>query len=251
MAYFAVPQELGWKNVIGGPVTQREVDRAIGKNACHARNESKSRTLSRDTMVAAFTSMSPSQQFVALFLFLVTFIACRNVPKEEISKVLARCQQDRMLPLITGVLGAGIVHCVYTTQIARSLSGLSGDCITLENAFGGKRLVSMAICEHLDILKAYLKVDYQQTAGKPFVVIAHFNLLMGSRKGVAIGSHEWASKGRIKPRSRLVTAVFILTEEPRCLKCRSPLSALMTGDFLWYSPQDMRLRAPSTDLLTA
>ena len=165
--------------------------------------------------------------------FLLSCLTYRNVSSKVISKIVGRCQEDRMLPLVTWLFGLGLVRYLYLSQILRSLSGLDGDCVILEDAFQQQRRVPMSTCEHFSILKAFLEVHYQGRPGEPLVKIGQFNMTLGSRRGMAIRPSDWATKGLIRAESNVVMYIYVKTDESKCIACLPILEVTSMGKFFW------------------
>jgi len=161
----------------------------------------------------------------------------RNVSGKEVSRVLTRCQQDQILPLLSTLLGFGIARYLYLGQIGRTLTGVSGDCIILEDAFRKERFVPLSTCEDFSILKAFLDVHYRGTTAEVFIKTGRFNMMLGSRRGLVIRDTDWSSQGRIKPRQRVVTAVYLETDVKKCIHCTSELTLTGRGEFFCMSCQ--------------
>jgi len=172
-------------------------------------------------------------EVLGLCVFLLSCLTYRNVSSKDVSKIIAKCQEDRMLPFLTWLLGVGLARYFYSISISTSLNGLVGDFIVLEDAFQQKRRVPMSTCEHFSILKAFLEVHYQGKPGEPLVRAGHFNMTFGSRRGLAIRSSDWQTKGRIKAGSSVVMSLYIQRKDTNCALCSCAMSVTLLGEFFW------------------
>lgn len=161
----------------------------------------------------------------------------RNVSGKEVSQALARCQQDQTLPLLSTLLGFGIARYLYLGQSGRSLTGVSGDCIILEDAFRKESFVPLSTCEDFSILKAFLEFHYRGTTAEILVKTGRFNMMLGSRRGLVIRNTDWSTQGRIKPQQRVVMAVYLETDVKKCIHCPSELTLTEPGKFFCMSRQ--------------
>ena len=175
----------------------------------------------------------PVQEMVVTCVFLLSCLTYRNVSGKDILKIVAKCQEDRMLPLLTWLFGLGLARYLYLRQISRSLSGLTGDCIILEDAFQQQRRVPMSTCEHFSILKAFLELHYQGRPGEPLVKAGQFNMTWGSRRGLAIRSSDWATKGHIQAGSNVVMSIYVRSDDAKCIECQTALTVTQMGEFFW------------------
>lgn len=141
---------------------------------------------------------------VALCVFFFSCLTHRNVSRKDVFKIVTHCQEDRILPFLTWLLGVGLARYLYLGSVSRSLTGLAGGSIILEDAFQQRRRVSMSVCEHFSILKAFLEVHYQGRPGEPLVKAGQLNMTLGSRWDSAIRSSDWQTKVRIQAGSTLV-----------------------------------------------
>ena len=174
---------------------------------------------------------APIHGLAIICIVLILSLSCRNVSGKDVSRVIARCQQDRLLPLLSTLLGFGIARYLYSGQIGKALTGLTGDCILFEDAFRKETPVPMSTCQDFSILKAFLEVHYRGTTGEVFAKTGRFNLMLGSRRGLVIRGSDWSSRGCIKPRQRVVMSVYLSTDTPECTKCQSELIVSANGDF--------------------
>lgn len=98
-------------------------------------------------LIASQDAKKPIQELVALVLLLISCASYRNLSSKDMSKVFAKFQEDKLLPLWTWMLGIGIARYLHFGHISCALSALNGDCIILEDAFQLKRRVPMSTCE--------------------------------------------------------------------------------------------------------
>jgi len=176
----------------------------------------------------------PRNEIVALCVFLLSCLTYRNVSSKDVFKIVTKCQEDRMLPFLTWLLGVGLARYLFLGGALRSLTGLAEDSIILEDAFQQRRRVSMSVCEHFSILKAFLEVHYQGRPGEPLVKAGQFNMTLGSRRGLAVSSSDWQTKGHIQAGSTLVMSIYLRTDDAKCMACRSALTITLMGEFFWY-----------------
>lgn len=66
---------------------------------------------------------------------------------------------------------------------------------------------------------------------RTFVNAGQFNLMLGSRQGLALRSSDWSTKGRIKRDSLIIMSVHMRTEDVRRTACKSELNICKTGDW--------------------
>ncbi|KAK5092394.1 hypothetical protein LTR70_005571 [Exophiala xenobiotica] len=191
------------------------------------------------TALATRQQADPVRELAVLCIVLMSCLIYRNVSGKEVSRVLARCQQDQILPLLSTLLGFGIARYLYLGQIGRSLTGVSGDCIILEDAFRKERFVPLSTCEDFSILKAFLDVHYRGTTAEVFIKTGRFNMMLGSRRGPVIRETDWSSQGRIKARQRVVMAVYCVTDVKKCIHCTSGLTLTGRGEFICMSCQSV------------
>ena len=177
---------------------------------------------------------STEQDLLILCIGVVTFLTGRNVSGTDLVQMIDRCQWDRLLPILTALLGFGIARYLYLGQLTSAPS--IGDYIFLEDAYGRQRNVAMAVCEDWSILKTFLAVHYRDTCGRigeTLVNGGQYNLTLGSRRGQVLHDFEW-SRARLKPGFRIVNSVYLDTEDAKCLICESRLMINMMGEFHWY-----------------
>lgn len=94
------------------------------------------------------------------------------------------------MSLLAGLLLYGIARYLMMPHVARGVSELMGDCIIFEDASRGQRRVPISHCEHFAMFKAFLEMHYQGQPGETFIKAGQFNLMLGSRRGLALLSSD-------------------------------------------------------------
>lgn len=190
----------------------------------------------QQAIAAVLKSGGTLQELYRLCVFLILCLIYRNVniSVQDIAKVLNKCQQDRLTPLLTAVIGFGIARYIYFGSVAQSLSDLTGDCFILEDAFCMERRVPLAEVCRFSKLKAFLEFHYEGTTGHAFVTAGRFNLTLGSRHGKTFRCDEWNVASQIQPDSKVVMSVYITVPARICIYCQGDLSSGRLAEFYWY-----------------
>lgn len=173
-----------------------------------------------------------SQELLALFVFVFSFLIGRNASPQEISSFITKCQHDSLLPILTATLAFGIARYFYTGRVVMNPSAMDELKIGLEDAYGTPTVVSMSICADYTIFKSFLEVHYKKAgrkAGEILVKADQFHLMLGSRRGMLVDADNWA----IEPGSNIINSLYVTTEEQKCLLCKSNLVVSKTGDLHW------------------
>lgn len=147
---------------------------------------------------------------------------------------MTKCKEDQLTPVLTFILGFAVYHYLCTRLITRLPST---HYLTLEDAYGRSRLLSMDVFGDYSIIKKFLECHYRDmtgTAGEVLVRAGRFHLLLGSRRGNIIQKADWLVTGRIKPGSRIVNSVYIDSDDMKCLQCQVEFIVSKTGEFHWY-----------------
>lgn len=178
----------------------------------------------------ASTRTGPIHDLSAIVLAIMSFVACDKILAKH---VVFKREQDRGYHVLSLLFIYGIIRYFCLPQIARCISEFTGDCIIVEDACREPWRVPMSHCEHFRMLKAYLEFRHQGRPGETLVKAGQFNLMLGSRRGLAIRTSDWTKQGPIKPNSRVVMSVFITTDDARCTKCQKSLTISAMGEFHW------------------
>lgn len=183
---------------------------------------------------------SPQQQvharrdFLVLCAAVLTLMLGRNISAHDVLEVLSRCQHDQLMPVLTFLLGIGMYRYAAISTIARAPAAQHH--LTLEDAYGHQRTVTMDVCMDFGILRKFLEVHYQQTnrkAGEALIRAGRFHLMLGSRRGRVINAQEWAVPGRIRAGSRIINSVYVMLNDTRCLHCQTDFTVTDNGEFHW------------------
>ncbi|KAK5083219.1 hypothetical protein LTR24_007847 [Lithohypha guttulata] len=144
-----------------------------------------------ETVTATPSTQQQTQARRDVLMFcaaVLTLMLGRDISAQDVLEVLSRCQHDQLMPALTFLFGIGT--CGY---IARASA--TQHYVTLEDAYGHPRTVTMDSCMDFDILRKFLEVHYRQTngkAGEALIRAGRFHLMLGSRRGRVIDAQEWA-----------------------------------------------------------
>jgi len=75
------------------------------------------------TLYAETQPEKPVQEVVAMCVFILSCLTYQNVPGKDISKIFGRCQEDRMLPLLTCLFNLCLAQYLCLSQILKNLPG--------------------------------------------------------------------------------------------------------------------------------
>ncbi|KAK5312276.1 hypothetical protein LTR70_008291 [Exophiala xenobiotica] len=162
-----------------------------------------------ETVTATPSTQQQTQARRDVLMFcaaVLTLMLGRDISAQDVLEVLSRCQHDQLMPALTFLFGIGT--CGY---IARASA--TQHYVTLEDAYGHPRTVTMDSCMDFDILRKFLEVHYRQTngkAGEALIRAGRFHLMLGSRRGRVIDAQEWAVPGRIRAGSRVINSVYVI-----------------------------------------
>lgn len=164
----------------------------------------------------------------------LSLLLSRNVSAKDMLEFLSRCRQDQLMPVLTFMLGIGLYH--YLAMCSFSSMPTTQDLLTLEDAYGRSRTITMDVCVDFRILRHFLEAHYRQMSGKAgeaLIKAGQFHLLLGSRRGIVIKAEDWSTPGRIKSGSRIVNSVFLSVNDTRCLYCGNMFVVTQIGEFNW------------------
>lgn len=180
-------------------------------------------------------SISPAgRDLLVLSAASLSLILGRNLSTQDILRLLTKCQQDQLMPLLTFLLGFGLYRYLALTSLTATPT--TQYFLTLEDAYGRSRPVAMDVCVDFSVLRQFLQAHYRQTsgtAGEALVKAGQFHLLLGSRRGRLIQAEEWSTPGGIKKGSRIVNSVFVSINDSKCPACSTILIVTDRGEFLW------------------
>ena len=174
-----------------------------------------------------------TQDMLATCLAIFAFLEL-NAPLSQSNNVVTTKTQIRKSPWLTALVVCAVARYICFPILIRSISELMVDGIILEDPFGIEWRIPMSHCEHFKMLEAILSVRLAGTTAEAFVEAGQFNLTLGKRDGQPIKKSDWSTKGRIKPRHRVVMAVYLKKSDARCTECQSQLTMSAVGHFAWY-----------------
>jgi len=166
--------------------------------------------------------------------FLLLWTIRRNVSADDVVRFLVSCRQDDLVPLFLLTLCIG----AYRYYTMRTISRAPTQHFwMLEDAYGFPRQTSMDVLIDYSVFQRFLHVHYrdaQRTTGAALVEANRFHLMLGSRRGVVIGSTNWnAAVNNIKPGRHVINAVYVTAYNKSCFTCHSDLVVTEFGEFHW------------------
>lgn len=179
-----------------------------------------------------------SRAVYELLLTLATILSCilgRNVSPDDLSHFIRKCQHDQLLPAMTFLLGIGLYRYFSSRRLLQNPSCMGQERITLEDAYGRIRLLSLDICGDFGIFKAFLESHYRETTaltGEALVKAGQFNLILVSRRGNILHPSKWRTH-RITPGSRVVNSVYMKSSDGKCFVCQKTFIVSELGEFYW------------------
>lgn len=185
-------------------------------------------------VVANPQTVTAGRDFLVFCAASLSVLLSRNVSMEDMVEFLSKCRQDQLMPLLTFMLGIGLYR--YLAMCSFSSMPTTQDFLTLEDAYGRSRTITMDVCVDFRILRHFLEAHYRQMSGKAgeaLIKAGQFHLLLGSRRGVVIKDEEWSTPGRIKRGSRIVNSVFLSVNDAKCLYCGNIFVVTQNGEFNW------------------
>lgn len=166
--------------------------------------------------------------------FLLSWIIGKNVSAEDVVKFLVNCRRDELVPLLLLTVFIGAYRYYTMRTICRAPTQ---QFWILEDAYGFPRRISMDVLIDYSVFQRFLHVHYrdaQRTTGAALVEANQFHLMLGSRRGVVIGSTNWTTAvNKIKPGRRVINAVYITSYDKSCFTCNSNLTVTDFGEFHW------------------
>lgn len=167
-----------------------------------------------------------------LFAGIMSYIFGQTVSVNDVSIFLTECQQNHILGVLTCILGIGLYRYIVTRC---ATTPLAVNQLILEDAYGRIRPFSTDVCMDFDILKKFLEVHYQDTAGPvgaALVKVGQFHVMLGSRRGKVFGRTDW-NRNLVKSGYRIVNSVYVNKEDAKCLTCATVMAVTGLGEFHW------------------
>lgn len=197
--------------------------------------------LSKDTSFNNNTSdalqiTGPDRDLLLVGTTIISCVLGCNLLPTDAAAVVRRWSQDKPASLLLMVLLFGFYRFLLTSRISINPCPLDTHSITLEDAYGRLRPVSIDICRSFSILSSFLDMHYEETSGTTagaLVRAGRFHLMLESRYGMVVDSRHWLMQ-HFRPGSRIVNSVYVDREAALCLSCSTPLDVSAFGDFLWY-----------------
>lgn len=166
--------------------------------------------------------------------FLLSWIIGKNVSAEEVVEFLFNCRHDDLVPLLLLTLCIGAYRYYTLRTVCRAPTQ---QFLMLEDAYGFPRQISMDVLIDYSVFQRFLYVHYRdagRTTGAALVEANQFHLMLGSRRGMVIGSTNWnAAVNNIKPGRYVINAVYVSAYDTSCLTCDSNLIVTEFGEFHW------------------
>ncbi|KAJ9662044.1 hypothetical protein H2198_001586 [Neophaeococcomyces mojaviensis] len=165
-----------------------------------------------------------------LFAGIMSYIFGQTVSVNDVSIFLTECQQNHILGVLTCILGIGLYRYIVTRC---ATTPLAVNQLILEDAYGRIRPFSTDVCMDFDILKKFLEVHYQDTAGPvgaALVKVGQFHVMLGSRRGKVFGRTDW-NRNLVKSGYRIVNSVYVNKEDAKCLTCATVMAVTGLGEF--------------------
>lgn len=174
----------------------------------------------------------PEHEIEMLLSCLSSYIRRKNISVDDPKSFLRACQHDPYLTTLISAICTGLCK-PSTAQLLKAAP--SPKTLTLEDAYGRTRPISMDICVDFQLLKRFLEVHYENIGGKAghaLVKAGQFHVMLGSRRGKAIGRDEWQHHD-FQPDWRLVNSVYVSKEEAKCPGCQVDMAVTAQGEFHW------------------
>lgn len=196
---------------------------------------SRSNVSPRDDVVLDNGQPHAVYELLLTLAAVLSFVMGRNVSPEDLADFIRKCQHDQLLPAMTFLLGIGLYRYFSSRRLLQNPSCMSQERITLEDAYGRLRLLSLDICSDFNVLKSFLESHYRDTTastGEALVKAGQFNLILGSRRGNILHPSKWRNN-RLTPGSRIINSVYMKSNDGKCFLCQKTLIVSELGEFHW------------------